>query len=60
MVEKMINGIDMQVSKLNLAWKVEFCVFMVTEELGKSMAQIAFDLEINDQDSFWKGSYNGF
>jgi hypothetical protein len=52
MVEEMVNGVNLQVAELNLAWKVEFFILMVIEELVKSTAQIAFDLEINDQDSF--------
>jgi hypothetical protein len=55
MVEEMINGIDLQVAELNSAWKVEFFVFMATEELVKSMAQIALDLAINGEIHFWIG-----
>jgi hypothetical protein len=40
MVEEMIDGIDLQVAESNLAWKVEFCVLTMIEELVKSMAQI--------------------
>jgi len=39
-VEDMINCYDLQVTELNLSWKVEFCDFMVTMKFG----------EINDLD----------
>jgi hypothetical protein len=53
MVEEMIDGIDLQVAESNLAWKVEFYVLTVIEELVKSTNQIAFYLVINESDSFW-------
>jgi len=52
MVDEMINGIDMQVAKLNLAWNVKFFVFMVLEELVKPTTHITFELAINDRDTF--------